>query len=195
MKLEGYKPTAPIEEISCESDATSSTLRFVRDLAHPPEVVWSAITKANQLQKWLPYSIDRDIDSEGPAILTMNDGSEPPTYDITVSRVEPGRLVEYTWGESVLVWEIQAAGSGSRVVLLHTVPNPEWVTPAAAGWHMCLDLAELMLTGIEWGDLAPIVGSAAMEYGWQKLADHYRSVLGDKYGSAPPEQFSDGDKH
>jgi len=169
MSLEGYQPTPPVSDISCESDGSNSTLHFVRELKHAPDIVWSALTKADQLQKWLPYSIDRDIDSEGEAVLTMNDGSEPPTYNIEVTRVITGKLVEYSWGESLLVWELQATEAGTKISLHHTVPNPEWVTPAAAGWHMCLDLAELMLNGTEWGELAPIVGAAAMEYGWGRL--------------------------
>ena len=188
MKLEDYTPTPPAE-ISCDSDGENSTLHFQRNLAHSPEAVWRALTDARQLQKWTPYSIDRNIDTEGPALLTMNDGSEPPTYDITVTRVVSGKLVEYTWGESILVWEVEATASGSKVTLHHTVPNPEWVTPSAAGWHMCFDLAELMLNGVEWGELAPFVGAAAMEYGWEKLAEHYASVLGEKYGMAPPSEF------
>ncbi|NKB33871.1 MAG: polyketide cyclase [Pseudomonadales bacterium] len=194
MTLEGYTPTPPVEGISCESDGETSTLHFERNLAHPPEAAWKAITNASSLQKWMPFSIDRDIDTEGPALLTMNDGSEPPTYNINVNKVVPGQLVEYTWGESVLTWEVEATESGSKVTLHHSVPNPEWVTPAAAGWHMCFDLAELMLNGMEWGELAPIVGGAAMEYGWEKLAEHYKSVLGDKYGMAAPDQYTEGEE-
>ena len=56
---------------------------------------------------------------------------------------------------------------------------------------MCLDLAGLMLNGMEWGELAPIVGGVAMEYGWEKIAEHYQKVLGEKYGMSAPEQYSE----
>jgi hypothetical protein len=110
----------------------------------------------------------------------MNDGSEPGQYESTVNRMNSGKLVEYTWGESLLVWEIEATDSGSRLTLHHTVPNQEWVTSAAAGWHMCMDVAELIMNGMDFGELAPIVGAAAMDYGWQRLADHYKVVLAEK---------------
>lgn len=48
-----------------------------------------------------------------------------------------------------------------------------------------------MLNGMEWGELAPIVGGAAMEYGWEKIAEHYQKVLGEKYGMSAPEQYSE----
>ncbi len=177
MRLEEYQPTPPAE-VSCSSDGSTSTLCFVRHFAHSPDRVWRALVAREQIPKWAPYGIDRDIDSIGPALLTMNDGSEPPNYEIEVLRVEPGRLVEHTWGESLLCWELSADEGGATLTLRHSVPNPEWISPAAAGWHMCFDFAELLMNGIEFGPIVPIVGEAVMEYGWQKLADHYAAALG-----------------
>ena len=81
MRLEDYQPTAPAE-VSCSSEGETSTLTFTREFAHPPQRVWSALTARDQVPKWAPYGLDRDIDSTGPALLTMNDGSEPAAASI-----------------------------------------------------------------------------------------------------------------
>ncbi|MGH9041604.1 MAG: hypothetical protein ACRDZ3_15395 [Acidimicrobiia bacterium] len=45
----------------------------------------------------------------------------------------------------------------------------------AAGWHLCLVVAEGMLDGKAIG---PIPGEDAMNYGWKELADAYAEELG-----------------
>jgi hypothetical protein len=46
---------------------------------------------------------------------------------------------------------------------------------AAAGWHLCLRVAEHLLDG---DPIPPIRGSQALEYGWQELHDAYAARLG-----------------
>jgi hypothetical protein len=45
---------------------------------------------------------------------------------------------------------------------------------AAAGWHLCLDVAERLLDG---DDVEPIRGQEAMAHGWQELHDQYAERL------------------
>lgn len=187
MLLEDYKPSTPAK-ISCRSDGETSTLVFERRFSHPPERVWRALTAKEQIPKWAPYGPDRDLDTVGPASLHMNDGSEPPDYDISVDEVVPGKLLRHSWGLSVLEWQLEASDNGTRLILNHSVPNPEWVTSAAAGWHLCFDFVELLMNGIEFGPIVPVSGEAAMAYGWEKLARHYASVLG-----MPDPTVSDGE--
>jgi hypothetical protein len=44
----------------------------------------------------------------------------------------------------------------------------------AAGWHLCLDVAERMLDG---EPIGPIRGQDAMNHGWQELHDAYAERL------------------
>ena len=50
----------------------------------------------------------------------------------------------------------------------------------AAGWHLCLDVAERLLDG---QPLEPIRGDDARNYGWERLHDAYAERLG-----TPPHQ-------
>ena len=174
MRLEDYQASAPAE-VSSRQDGDRCTLIFVRHSHHSPERLWSALSDRDQLPKWAPFRPDRDLHRVGPVTLTMVDGSTPEALASEVLRVEPGQLLEYSWGaDSVLCWALESSGTGSRLTLQHTVNKPEWIIPAAAGWHMCLDFAELMLDGHE---LGPVLAETAMEYGWQELAEHYSKVL------------------
>ena len=44
----------------------------------------------------------------------------------------------------------------------------------AAGWHLCLVVAERLLDG---NPIAPIVGTRALEYGWERLRALYASLV------------------
>jgi uncharacterized protein YndB with AHSA1/START domain len=152
------------------------TLVFVRELRHPPEKVWAALTRADELAGWAPFTADRDLDRTGDATLTMIDGEVAEPLPASVTRVEPPRLLEYTWGEDQLRWELEAVGPAgpTRLTLRHTLTDREWLPKVAAGWHLCLDVAERRLDG---APIPPIRGRDALNYGWQDLADTYAKRL------------------
>lgn len=174
MNKSDYTPSDPAE-VSVSTEGETSTLSFVRVLAHSPEQVWSALTDPAKLPKWAPYGPDRTLDSVGPAVLKMYDGSSPEQYEIEVLHVTPLQKLEYTWAGTTLLWVLEPIPEGTRLTLHHTVDNPSWITPSAAGWHICLDMADLLMKGKEIG---PLVGEAVMEAGWPELAEHYGKALG-----------------
>jgi hypothetical protein len=55
------------------------------------------------------------------------------------------------------------------------VKGPDWVAKVAAGWHLCLVVADQLLSG---DPVGPIVGEEAMQFGWQDLHDRYAAELG-----------------
>src|SRR5689334_14217364 len=82
------------------------TLRFVRDLRHPPEKVWRTLTVPDLLAQWAPFTADRDLGSLGPATLTMIDGDTAVPLAAEVQTAEPPKLLAYTWGDDTLRWEL-----------------------------------------------------------------------------------------
>jgi uncharacterized protein YndB with AHSA1/START domain len=165
----------PLAPVAMETLPDGWTLVFTRDLRHPPERVWAALTEPERLRDWAPYTADRDLGSTGPATLTMLDAGGSIDLPGTVSRAESPRLLEYTWGTDVLRWDLAGTGSGTRLTLRHTVRDPSQVAMVAAGWHLCLAVAERLLDG---RPVAPIRGEAAREYGWERLRDAYAAELG-----------------
>ncbi|GAA4209377.1 SRPBCC family protein [Actinocatenispora rupis] len=165
-----------LAEVRTEEVDGGWALVFVRELRHAPERVWAALTEPGQLAAWAPYTADRDLAATGDATLTMIDGEDGQDLAATVSRSEPPTLLEYTWGDSLLRWELAPAGGGTRLTLRQTLAEPEWASKIAAGWHLCLDVAEHLLDG---DPVPPIRGMDAMNHGWTELNTAYGERLAD----------------
>jgi uncharacterized protein YndB with AHSA1/START domain len=173
MNRTTFQPS-PLAEVECRGEEDRWTLVFVRLLRHSPDKVWAALTDPAQLREWSPYTADRDLRSVGDATLTMIDGDVSEDLAASVTRAERPRLLEYTWGTDVLRWELAAIDSGTRLTLRHTVSDQDWVPKVAAGWHLCLDVAEHLLDG---QPIGPIRGQDAMNYGWEELHNAYAEKL------------------
>ncbi|HCU48251.1 MAG TPA: ATPase [Micromonosporaceae bacterium] len=173
MDRSTYKPS-PLAEVECHASGDRWTLVFVRDLRHPPEKVWAALTEPEELNEWAPYLADRNLGTVGDATLTMIDGDKAEDLQATVTRAEPPRLLEYTWGQDLLRWELTPTRTGTRLTLSHTLEDLQWAPKVAAGWHICLDVADLLLDG---KPIGPIRGEDARNYGWDELNEAYTKKL------------------
>jgi uncharacterized protein YndB with AHSA1/START domain len=165
----------PLSEVHARASGDQWTLVFVRTLHHSPAKVWAALTEPAQLAEWAPFTADRDLCSGGDAVLTMIDGEVREAMSATVTRAERPTLLEYTWGTDLLRWELDAVDGGTRLTLRHTLKDHDWLPKIAAGWHLCLDVADRLLSGTPVG---PIRGSAARDYGWDELNHAYADKLG-----------------
>ncbi|MFC0504066.1 SRPBCC family protein [Micromonospora costi] len=174
MDRDAYRPS-PTAEVACETTDGHATLVFVRDLRHPPATVWAALTDPARLAEWAPFLADRDLGSPGAAVLTMLDGDTREDQPATVRRAEPPHLLEYTWGDDLLRWELTSTAGGTRLTLRHTTTDPTVVPMVTAGWHICLDVAARLLDG---DPVGPIRGMEAMDFGWAELRDAYARRLG-----------------
>jgi uncharacterized protein YndB with AHSA1/START domain len=175
MERADYKP-GPLADASAERAADDRwTLVFVRDLHHPREKVWGALVEPGQLREWAPFVPDRDLGGAGPATFTMLGGEEAESSPGEVLRAEPPALLIYDWGGDLVRWELEPTGEGTRLTLRHTVRDRGFAPMVAAGWHICLDVAELLLDG---DPIGPIVGDEAKEFGWEDLRDGYARRLG-----------------
>jgi hypothetical protein len=104
----------------------------------------------------------------------MTEGDIADEQPAVVTRAEAPTLLEYRWGDDLLRWELEAVDGGTRLTLHHTVQGPDWLSKVAAGWHICLVVAEHLLDGDEIG---PIAGQNARNYGWDDLNDAYAERL------------------
>jgi uncharacterized protein YndB with AHSA1/START domain len=160
------------------------TLVFVRDLRHPPTKVWAALTDPEKVREWAPYAADRDLGQPGDATLTMIDGDVAQDLPTTVRVAEEPTALEYSFGTDLLRWELEPTPTGTRLTLRHTVADRDWAPKVAAGWHMCLVVAERLLDGTPIG---PVRGAAAREFGWDELNEAYAEKLGIPATDMPEE--------
>lgn len=164
----------PLAAVDCRADAQRWTLVFVRELSHPPQKVWAALTEPAQLARWAPFTADRDLGGPGDATLTMLDAEPAENLPASVRRADPPTLLEYTWGTDLLRWELTPTELGTRLTLRHTMDDRDWVTKVAAGWHLCLVVAERLLDG---RPIPPIRGEDARRHGFEALEKSYATHL------------------
>jgi uncharacterized protein YndB with AHSA1/START domain len=174
MKPIDFDP-GPLADVSSQRTDDRWTLVFVRDLRHPPAKVWAALTEPDQLSAWAPFIADRNLGTSSEATLTMIDGDTAVEMTTSVHRAEPPSLLEYTWGTDLLRWELVPTGTGTRLTLRHRVEDRDWMSKVAAGWHLCLVVAEHLLDG---QPIEPIRGQQARDYGWDQLNEAYARKLG-----------------
>jgi uncharacterized protein YndB with AHSA1/START domain len=189
MSEDKYKPS-PLADVSVRpaAEAREWTIVFVRELRHPPEKVWSALTDPVQLKQWAPFDAGRDLGRIGSAQITMA-GGPPDTKpdDIEVRIADAPRLLEHTWGTDLLRWELQPTAQGTRLTLQHTVTDKSWAPKAAAGWHICLDVADRLLQG---RPIGRIVADDARKQGWEQLNEAYAKRLGIEPSGYPEDHVA-----
>jgi uncharacterized protein YndB with AHSA1/START domain len=157
-------------DVTVVGEADQWTLIFVRELRHSPERVWTALTDPAEIDQWAPYAASRPLAETGDATLTMVDGSERTDLPAVVITAEEPRLLEFTWGEDRLRWELEPTAAGTRLTLRHTSPHAGIEAMVAAGWHICVDVLAKLLDGEPVG---VIRGHDAMDHGWEELRAKY----------------------
>ncbi|RDI63841.1 SRPBCC family protein [Nocardia pseudobrasiliensis] len=174
MTTRSYQPS-PAHPVELVDDGGQWSLAFTREFPQRPEAVWSALTEPDELREWAPYTADRPLTSPGPVTLIMLDGDTNQELPGRISRAERPTLLEYTWADQALCWALTETSTGTRLRLTHQLPDRAQGAMMAAGWHLCLDVAALLLAGTPIG---PIVGPKALDYGWRDLNRQYSAELG-----------------
>ena len=160
---EQYTP-GPASGAEVRKDGEKWTLILVRELRHPPERVWRALTDPAQLREWAPFDADANLATASTVNLTW--AGTPTSFEAKVRRAEAPNVLEY----NDLRWELEAVGGGTRLTLWHNI-DPRFISWGAAGWHISFDVLDRLLSGTPIGRM---VGAEAMKFeGWQRLNAEY----------------------
>ncbi len=96
---------------------TSTETRSViveREIAHPPEKIWRALTQPHLIEEWL---MKNDFKPETGHQFTLS--GDWGAVDCTVTEVEANRSLAYTWDafglESVVTWTLTPTSNGTRL--------------------------------------------------------------------------------
>jgi uncharacterized protein YndB with AHSA1/START domain len=158
-----------------EKDGEQWTLVLVRDLAHPPMDVWTALTDPEHLREWAPFDADRNLGVVGTATLTTVGAPSPHVTETRVTRADAPKALEFSWGGQNVRWQLEPHGDGTRLTLWHNIDR-RFIAMGAAGWHVCLDVLDRLLAGQPVGRR---VGPDAMKFsGWQQLLAEYSKQFG-----------------
>ena len=98
------------------SDTLAETRSVVveRELSHPPEKIWRALTQPHLIEEWLMKSDFRPV-VDHPFRFTADWGG----VDCQVTAVEPITTLAYNWAayglESVVTWTLTPTAAGTRL--------------------------------------------------------------------------------
>ena len=179
---EQYTP-GPASGAQIQKGGDKWTLILVRELRHPPEKVWQALTDPAQLHEWAPFDADRSLGAVGATVKLTTVGAPTPHISETkVTRADAPNVLEYGWGGNDMRWELEAVGGGTRLTLWTSIGR-RFISMGAAGWHICFDVLDRLLSGTPIGRIA---GGEAMKFdGWQRLNAEYAKQFGIELPSWP----------
>ena len=173
---QSYAPGAA-RGASVTKEGEKWTLVLVRELAHAPAKVWTALTDPQHLREWSPFDSDRNLGTTGATAKPTTVGApKPHVTETTVKRADAPKLLEFSWGGQDIRWELEPLPSGgTRLTLWHNIAR-NFIAMGAAGWHLCLDVLDRALDG---HPIGRTVGPDAMKVdGWQRLLGEYAALLG-----------------
>ena len=158
-------------------DGEKWTLILVRELRHSPEKVWQALTDPAHLRQWAPFEADGSLGTVGSTVKLTWSGTSRIS-ETRVMRADAPKMLEY----HDIRWELEALGGGTRLTLWHSIDR-RYIAMGAAGWHICFDVLDRLLSGTPIGRIA---GPETMKFGgWQRLNAEYAKQFGLEAPSWP----------
>ena len=119
---------------------TSTEARSVvveRELPHPPEKIWRALTQPHLIAEWLMQNDFMPVVDH-----RFNFSADWGAVDCQVLAVEPNKSLSYSWAayglESVVTWTLTPTGTGTRLRMEQSGfgPNQKQAYGGAkAGWQ------------------------------------------------------------
>lgn len=135
-----------------ETAAETRSVVVERDIPHPPEKIWRALTEPHLIGEW----------------LMKNDDFRPVAgHDFTVSAfwgavacqvrtVAPNRTLSYTWDtkdlQSLVTWTLTPTGTGTRLRMEQSgfrIDQEPYYRGAQAGWPQFFSKLEQLLMRME----------------------------------------------
>lgn len=95
------------------TDATR-TVVVEREMPHPPEKIWRALTQGPLIEEWLMKNDFKPVVDH-----RFNLRADWGAVDCQVLAVEPNKTLSYTWAayglESVVTWTLTPTGTGTHL--------------------------------------------------------------------------------
>jgi uncharacterized protein YndB with AHSA1/START domain len=135
--------------------AAERTLVVEKELPHPPEKIWRALTQGPLLKEWL---LDNDFQ---PVVGHKFNFRAPPMpnwnglIDSEVLVVEPNKTLSYSWNSlglvSIVVWTLLATSSGTLLRMEQSGFRPDQEAAyqgATYGWRKFMGGLEKVVAGL-----------------------------------------------
>ncbi len=123
------------------------TVTIERDMPHPPDKIWRALTQQQLLQEWLMNNDFQPV--VGHHFSFRGDWG---AVDCQVLAVEPNKSLSYTWSamglDSVVTYTLTPSGAGTHLRVEQSGFRPEMKQAfggAKAGWQAFLKNLDQLL--------------------------------------------------
>jgi uncharacterized protein YndB with AHSA1/START domain len=134
--------------------AAATELRSVvveREIAHPPEKIWRALTQPHLIEEWLMKNDFKAVVGQG-----FNLRADWGAVECKVVAVEPNKTLSYTWGayglESVVTWTLTPTSTGTHLRMEQAGFRPDQQQAyggAKAGWPRFFASLEQVLARLD----------------------------------------------
>jgi uncharacterized protein YndB with AHSA1/START domain len=127
-----------------------------REMSHPPEKIWRALTQGQLMDEWLMKNDFQPIVGHKFSFRSTPVGSWNGVIDCEVLAVEPNKKVSYTWNalglESVVVWTLAATSGGTLVRMEQSgfrADQEAAYKGANYGWQKFIGSLERVVAGLQ----------------------------------------------
>jgi uncharacterized protein YndB with AHSA1/START domain len=97
-----------------QSETKTRSVVIERDVPHPPEKIWRALTQPHLIEEWLMKSDFKPVVDH-----RFNFSADWGAVDCQVLEVEPNKALSYTWAayglETVVTWTLTPTGTGTHL--------------------------------------------------------------------------------
>ena len=134
------------------NEAATETLSVIveREMPHPPEKIWRALTQPHLIEEWL---MKNDFEPVADHRFTLR--GDWGSVDCRVLSVEPNKKLSYTWGalglESVVTWTLAPTGTGTQLRMEQVGFRPDQQQAyqgAKFGWQRFIGSLERVVEGL-----------------------------------------------
>ena len=95
-----------------------------REIAHPPEKIWRALTQPHLIEEWLMKNDFKPVVGHG-----FNLRADWGAVACKVMTVDPNKTLSYTWGahglESVVTWTLTPTSTGTHLRMEQSGLRPD----------------------------------------------------------------------
>jgi len=137
---------------------SAETLSVVveREIPHPPEKIWRALTQPHLIEEWLMKTDFKPVVDH-----RFNLRADWGAVDCQVLAVEPNKALSYTWNvtrddmaalKSVVTWTLTPTSTGTHLRMEQSgfrSDQPRYYQGAKAGWQRFLANLEQVLARID----------------------------------------------